>query len=64
MVSALIAAGLIALPPTARAHDNDDRDDHHHGKGPGAAALADCCTPATKTSPRTAATWATSAIRR
>jgi glucose dehydrogenase len=61
MVSALITAGLIAVPPAARAHDNDDgddhhhdsddRDDHHHGKGPGAAALTDCCTPGDKDFP-------------
>src|SRR4029077_1391689 len=32
-------------------NDNDDRDDGHHGKGPRAAALADCCTPGDKDFP-------------
>ena len=63
MVSALVAAGLIAVPPAARAHDNDDRDRGHHGKGPSAPRSPIAARPGTRTSPRTAATWATSAIR-
>ena len=65
MVSALIAAGLLAMPPAARAHDDDDDDDGggRHGKGPSAAALKECCTPGDKDFPTIAATWATSTIR-
>jgi quinohemoprotein ethanol dehydrogenase len=51
MASALIAAGLIAVPPAAYANDDDDHDRGRHGKGPGAAALADCCTPGDKDFP-------------
>jgi glucose dehydrogenase len=52
MVSALIAAGLLAMPPAARAHDDDDDDGgRHHGKRPSAAALKDCCTPGDKDYP-------------
>jgi len=52
MVSALIAAGLLAMPPAARAHDDDDDDGgRHDGKRPRAAELADCCTPGDKDYP-------------
>ncbi|HEX6692788.1 MAG TPA: hypothetical protein VF110_16740, partial [Burkholderiales bacterium] len=52
MLSAVIAAGLIALPPAVLAHDNDDdRDRGHHGKHDRAADLNDCCTPGDKDYP-------------
>ena len=53
MVSALVAAGLLAMPPAARAHDDDDDGGRgrHHGKNPPAAALKDCCTPGDKDYP-------------
>jgi quinohemoprotein ethanol dehydrogenase len=51
MVSALIAAGLIALP-AARAQDDDDDDrGRRHGKHSSAAALKDCCTAGDKDFP-------------
>ncbi|HWM44330.1 MAG TPA: PQQ-binding-like beta-propeller repeat protein [Burkholderiales bacterium] len=53
MVSALIAAGLLAMSPAGLTHDDDDDDDGggHHGKGPSAAALKECCTPGDKDYP-------------
>jgi hypothetical protein len=54
MVSTLIAAGLAALSPLLHAQD----------RRPGAAALAECCTPGDKDFPPITATLATSAIPR
>ena len=51
MLSALVAAGLLATAPLARANDDDDSGHHHGKKGPRAAALAECCTPGDKDYP-------------